>query len=132
MLSSLQITVIHHSSGGSLEKAKKYAEKALSQIEILNSSNEFTDQQDQSASSSTSTSGGGSNHSLHDQLLLKLHVMLIESAVQCDLVMGQKQLAIKKVPFNCPRMRNNYCKRVCLFNANFSLHRFALFFQNNL
>ncbi|XP_075249922.1 MAU2 chromatid cohesion factor homolog [Convolutriloba macropyga] len=91
------ITVIHHSSGGSLEKAKKYAEKALSQIEILNSSNEFTDQQDQSASSSTSTSGGGSNHSLHDQLLLKLHVMLIESAVQCDLVMGQKQLAIKKM-----------------------------------
>ena len=29
---------------------------------------------------------------------------------------------------NCSRMRRNYCKRVCLFYANFSVDPFALFF----
>ena len=62
------------------------------QIEILNSANELNVPQQGSSVESVVH---------HDQMLLKLHVMIMESVVQCDLVMGQKQLAIKKVCIKC-------------------------------
>ena len=79
------VTVLHSMQSGYMEKAQKYTEKALMQIESLKAS-----------SSGATTSGQVIIEGKQDTLLNNFQLLLLEHIAMCRLVMGNKSLAIKE------------------------------------
>jgi MAternally-affected-uncoordination protein len=86
------VTVSHSMMAGYMEKAQKYTEKALTQIEKLKA------QENKSV--------------LGNNILALFQIILLEHIIMCRLVMGNRSLAIKEIAA---------AKDVCLSTSNKSL-----------
>ncbi|XP_052743879.1 MAU2 chromatid cohesion factor homolog isoform X1 [Bicyclus anynana] len=83
------VTVMHSAQAGYMDKAHKYTEKALAQIDKLTSSEEVVE--------SAGSSAGGSGARGGAALAWRLRMALLEHAALCRLVAGGKAHALHEI-----------------------------------